>query len=91
MSRPPQASNKASAAFILGLLSLGSGFLAIWSGTDFILLGLLGGPLAIIFGILGLQDVGRSSGRLTGKALAGWGIGLPIGGFCLGLVLIPAT
>jgi hypothetical protein len=90
MSAQPQTSAKARAAFVLGLLSLGSGFLALVSETDFFLLGLFGCPLAILLGVRGWREVGRSSGRLTGKALAGWGIGLPVGGFCLGFLLLPA-
>jgi hypothetical protein len=85
-----RTSRKATAAFVLGLVSLGAGLLAIVSRTDLFLLGLLGGPLAIVFGVLGLREARRSSGLLTGQALAKWGIGLPIGGLCLGLVFLPA-
>ena len=91
MACPRRTSGKASAAFVLGLVSLASGFLAIIVGTDLALLGLLGGPLAILFGILALRDMGRSSGQVTARTLAKWGIGLPIGGLGLGLVLLPAT
>jgi prepilin-type processing-associated H-X9-DG protein len=71
--RPPltTTSGKATAAFILGLLS-------------FCLPLLLGIP-AIILGILGLSDIGKSGGRVGGKGLAITGLVLG----CVSMVLMP--
>jgi prepilin-type processing-associated H-X9-DG protein len=58
--RPGRTSGKAKASLILGLLSL---ILCIFTGVP-----------AIICGILGLRDIGRSNGRLAGTGLAITGI-----------------
>ncbi len=92
MTSPVQTSHKAIAAFTLGLLALGSGFLALVSSSDFFLLGVpVFAVLAIVFGIMGRREVKRAPGRLQGKALAGWGMGIPVGGCCLGFLLLPAV
>jgi hypothetical protein len=70
------SSGKATASLILGLLGL-------------FCTSILTGIPAIIFGILGLKDIGRSGGRLGGKGLAVTGIitgGLSI--LCLPVGLI---
>jgi hypothetical protein len=87
-----QTSPKAALAFAFGLLSLGSGLMALLARSDLFRLGVpVGLVLALTFGILGLREVRGSSGRFTGRALAGWGIGLPVGGMSLGFLLLPAT
>jgi hypothetical protein len=85
-----QTSKKAIAAFVLGLLSLGLGAVAIVSGTDLILPGLLiTCALGIVLGILSLREMRRRSGQLASKTSARWGIGLSVGGLCLGFLLLP--
>jgi prepilin-type processing-associated H-X9-DG protein len=55
-SQPAATSGKATTSLVLGLLSLLCLFLT--------------GIPAVIFGILGLRDIGRSQGRLRGRGLA---------------------
>jgi hypothetical protein len=57
---PPGTSGKATAAMILGLLSL--------------CLGVVTAIPAVIFGVLGLRDIARSKGRLAGKGMALTGV-----------------
>jgi hypothetical protein len=87
-----QMSKGAVAAFLSGILSLSSGFLAQVTDDDFFLIGI---PvfflLALILGIKGRRAIARNPGQLRGKALAGWGMGLPVGGICLGFLLLPAV
>ena len=67
--RPAQrTSAKALWALILGFLSFGCGLLTAIP--------------AVILGLLGLRDIGRSEGRLTGKGIA-------IGGIILSILAIP--
>src|SRR5260370_37616995 len=87
-----QTSSKAVAAFALGLSALGSGFLALVSGSDLFLLGIPAFTvLAIVFGIFGRREVNRAPDRWQGKGLAGWGMGIPMGGLGLGFLLLPAV
>ena len=67
---PARTSGKAVAALVLGLLSFCASILT--------------GIPAIIYGILSLQDIGRSKGRLRGSGLAVTGIVLGT----LGMVLV---
>ena len=92
MAADVRTSPKAAAALLFGLLSLGCGLLVLLGAPDFLLLGVpLFFGLAIPTGVLGGREVKRSHGQLRGKALAGWGIGLPVGGVCLGFLLLPAV
>jgi hypothetical protein len=92
MDLPSRISGKAVAALLLGLASLGSGFLALVTAFDLFLLGVVAGcMLAILFAALARRDMRHSQGVLQGKALAGWGVGLPVGGVCLGFLLLPVT
>jgi hypothetical protein len=62
-SQPPgRTSGKAVASLVLGLPAL------------FFCMNILTGIPAIIFGVLGLKEIGRSGGRLQGKSLAATGI-----------------
>lgn len=81
---PSRTSGKATAALILGLLSL-CGFL--FTGIP-----------AIILGLLSLRDIRQSGGRLTGKGLAVLGMALAVffpmacaGASALGYVLFGTT
>jgi hypothetical protein len=75
---PSGSSGKATAALVLGLLSI-------------FCFSFLSGLPAILLGALGLRDIGRSRGRLGGKGLAITGIvtGL-IGSICVPFLLVPA-
>jgi hypothetical protein len=70
---PPQTSGKAVATLVLGLLTFCTGLAAI--------------P-AIILGIMGLVEIGRSRGRLGGKGLAIAGlVTTALGGACFVFIL----
>jgi hypothetical protein len=87
-----RTSRTVAAAFLSALLSLACGVLAVVSESDGFLVGVaLFAVLALVLGVLGWVRVGRAPDRLRGKALAGWGIGLPTGGVALGFLLLPAT
>jgi hypothetical protein len=85
-------SGKAVAAFLAGLSSVACGLLTLASGSDLFLLGVvLFGALALGLEISSRIEIKRSPSTLRGKALAGWGMGLPAGGFALGFLVLPAT
>jgi len=85
-------SGKAVAAFLAGLLSVACGLLALSSRSDLFLAGVpLFWLLALVLGILSRGEIRRAAGRLDGKSLAGWGMGIPTVGFTLGFLLLPAT
>ncbi len=81
--RAPRTSGKAITAFVLGLLSF-----CLW---------IFAGIPAIVYGILGLRDIGASRGRLKGQGLAI--AGMILGGvamllavpFLLIALLVPAV
>lgn len=75
---PSGSSGKATAALVLGLLSI-------------FCFSFLSGLPAVLLGALSLRDIGRSRGRLGGKGLAITGIvtGL-IGSICVPFLLVPA-
>jgi hypothetical protein len=87
-----RTSKKPLVAFVLGMLSLGCGILALFSSFDLFLLGI---PLfwlaALGVGIVVWREAGGNVGHLRGQTLAKWGIGAPVGGACLGFLLMPFT
>jgi len=92
MNSSVRISTKAAAAFCFGTLSLFSGFLALLSDSDGFLVGVpVFFVLAVILGILGRREIKRQPGRFADKALAGWGMAIPVGGVCLGFFLLPAV
>lgn len=92
MGMATRTSGKTLAALAAGLLSLACGLFALGSGSDLFLVAVvILGDLAFLLGIRGRIEIGRSEGRLRGKALAGWAMGIPTGGFALGFLLLPAT
>jgi hypothetical protein len=92
MSAAARANGKAVAAFLAGWLSLACGLLALRPASDPFLLGVvLFWALALLLGLRSRAEIKRARGRLRGRALAGWGMGLPAGGLVLGGLLLPAT
>lgn len=92
MDTAVKTSGRAVAAFALGLLSLACGFLALVRCQDLFLLVILVSLFpALVLGVGGLRQIRRAPGRLRGKSLAAWGIGLPVGSLVLGVVLLPVT
>lgn len=90
MAAEAPVNSKTVAAFLLGLLALACGLLVLFGAPDFLLLGVpLFWGLAVPVGLLGRREVRQSQGRLKGKALAAWGMGLPAAGACLGFLLLP--
>jgi hypothetical protein len=82
----PRTSKTAVAAWGLGALSAASGLLTLvaapgrlWASAGAF------GLLALVAGVAAWRRVRRHPQRLRGKALAAWGIGLPL----LGLLLLP--
>lgn len=84
-------SGKAVAALVAGVLGVVSGFAAIASQTDLFLLGV---PffwlVAIALGIVSHIEIGRDPSGLSGRAFATWGMIVPLVGFGLGFLLLPA-
>jgi hypothetical protein len=92
MGAASRTSGQAAAALLAGLLSVACGVLALASESDLFLLGVvLCWLLALVLGVWSWVAIGRASGRLRGKTLAGWGMGAPLVGFGLGFLLLPAT
>jgi hypothetical protein len=92
MNASPHVSRLATGAFVAGFLSLACGFVALAIDLDLLLLGIpLGFLVALALGISGRRAIQRSEGALTGAKLAAWGIALPLGGACLGFLLLPFT
>jgi uncharacterized membrane protein HdeD (DUF308 family) len=87
-----RTSSAAAAAFIMGVLSLLCGVLAVATRFDQFLIGVVVfGILTFVLGIRGWMAVKRSPAALRGKALAFWGMLILIGGFALGFMLLPVT
>ena len=85
-------SGKAVAAFLAGMGSVLSGFLALSSTSDHFLAAVpLFWLLALVLGIRGYGEIRRSAGGLAGRSLALWGMCIPAVGFFLGFLLLPAT
>jgi hypothetical protein len=85
-------SAKAAASFGAGILSLVCGFLAVASSSDLFLIGVPAFFVAaVILGMLGRRDIRRAPANLRGKALAAWGMAIPVGGIGLGFFLLPAV
>jgi hypothetical protein len=88
----PRTSGKAVLGLVSGLLSFACGFLALTSGLDPFLLGVvLFGGSALVLGFRGWAEIKRAPDRLRGKGVAGWGLGVATAGFVLGFLLLPAT
>jgi len=87
-----RTSRMAAAALFMGVLSLACGVLAVATRFDLFLIGVVVfGILTFVLGIRGWIAVKRSPATLRGKALAVWGMLIPIGGFALGFGLLPVT
>lgn len=92
MGAPIRTSRAAAAALVTGVSSLACGTLAVVTRFDQFLIGVVVfGVLTFVLGIYGWIAVKRSPAALRGKALAGWGMAIPTGGFALGFLLLPAT
>jgi hypothetical protein len=92
MGTPTRTSRKAVAAFVAGLSAVACGLLALLTTSDLFLAGVAAScVLAVLLGWRAWVEVGRSPGTLTGKALAGWGMAVPVAGLVLGFLLLPAT
>ena len=73
-------------------MSLACGVLALFGSEDRLLAGVpLFWLLALILGIGALADIKRAAGGLGGSGLAGGGMGVPVAGFAIGFLLLPAT
>jgi uncharacterized membrane protein HdeD (DUF308 family) len=87
-----RTSSAAATAFLMGALSLICGIFAVVTRFDLFLIGVVVfGILTFVLGIRGWIAVRRSPAALRGKALAFWGMLIPIGGFALGFMLLPVT
>ena len=85
-------SSKAMAGFLAGVLSLACGVLVLITQSDWFLVGIVVFlALAVVLGWRAWVEDGPSSGILTGRSLAGWGMALPIAGCGLGFILLPAV
>ncbi len=89
-------SNRVSLAAVLalvaGILAVVCGIMALASNSDWYLAGIgLWLLLSIVFGVYSWVRINRSEGRLQGKGVAFLGMGLPVGGFALGFLLLPQT
>jgi uncharacterized membrane protein HdeD (DUF308 family) len=92
MGASVRTSRAATAAFVMGVLSLLCGVLAVATRFDLFLIGVVVfGILTFVLGIRGWMAVKRSPAALHGKALAVWGMLIPVGGFALGFLLLPVT
>ncbi len=90
MGTTTRTSGKAMAAFYAGLLSAACGLLALASRSDLFLLGVvLSAALAFALGVRSWVEIHRAAGALEGKSLAGWGMGIPAGGFALAFLVLP--
>jgi hypothetical protein len=90
MSPATRTNRKAEAAFVSGVLAVACGVLTLTTNSDLFLVGIvLFAFLAVVLGIVGLLQIKADPEHLRGKGLAGWGIGLPIGAFGLGFLLLP--
>jgi hypothetical protein len=90
MGTTTRTSGKAVASFLAGVLSLACGVFALTTESDLFLAGIvLFLALAVGLGCWAWIEDGRSSGMLTGRSLAGWGIALPVVGCGLGFLLLP--
>jgi hypothetical protein len=90
---PPviQTSGNAATAFFSSLLAVACGVLTVTTNSDLFLIGIvLFAFLAVVLGIVGLVEIKCDPEHLRGKGLAGWGIGLTVGAFGLGFLLLPA-
>src|SRR5690242_8520247 len=82
----------AASAFLSGILAVVCGILVLGTQSDGFLLGIVGfSLLALVLGTWGLIRIRWARGALRGKAFAGWGMGIPVCGFGLGFLLLPAT
>jgi uncharacterized membrane protein HdeD (DUF308 family) len=87
-----RTSRAAATALVMGVLSLACGLLAVVTRFDEFLIGVVAfGVLTFVQGIRGWRAVKRSPASLRGKGLAMWGMAIPVGGFALGFLLLPAT
>jgi hypothetical protein len=92
MEKAVPTSGKAMVAFAAGLLSVLCGIIALVGSSDLFLAGVpLFWLLALVLGVWGLAGIRRAAGGLGGSGLACGGIGLPVAGFTLGFLLLPAT
>ncbi|HBI46555.1 MAG TPA: hypothetical protein DDY78_27430 [Planctomycetales bacterium] len=92
MDAPIRTSWAAATALVTGVLSLACGVLAVVTRFDLFLIGVVVfGILTFALGIRGWMAVKRSPAVLRGKALAVWGMLIPVGGFALGFGLLPVT
>ncbi len=92
MGAPIRTSLAAAAALLTGMASLACGLLALVTQFDQFLIGVVVfGVLTFVLGIYGWVAVKRSPAAIRGRALAGWGMVIPTGGFALGFLLLPAT
>jgi hypothetical protein len=86
LSITPPSWRKAVALFLLGILSVTSGTLALFSGSDALLVAvLLFGGAALVLWVTDRRE--RS--RLPSRRLAAWGLGLALAGLGLGFVVLP--
>jgi hypothetical protein len=77
--------------FIAGLLTVGCAVLALGSASDLFLIGVVAFTvLTVVLGIYSWQKISSAAGRLRGKRLSGWGMGMPVCGFGLGFLLLPS-
>jgi len=75
---------------LAGLSSLVCGFLSLMSDSDsFLLRVVLFFALSMLCGLLSWVGINRAGGRLHGKGFAACGMGMPLGGFALGFLLLP--
>jgi hypothetical protein len=80
------------AAFFCGLACLVSGVMALVLTSDLLLLGVAVSFLAaLVLGVLALRKAKGHPDRSRVRKLAGWGIGLPIGGLGLAFLLLPTV
>jgi lysylphosphatidylglycerol synthetase-like protein (DUF2156 family) len=92
MPASTRTSGKAVLTLVFGLSSLVCGFLALVAENDLLLVAVvLFAIAAVVLGVLSRLEIKRASGSLRGKALVGWGIGTPVGGFGLAFLILPMT
>jgi hypothetical protein len=85
-------SPRAVVAFVLGVLSLVSGLLAVAWRSDALLLTVAGFALpALPLAILAWVRIITQPASLRGQAFAGWGVGLSLCGLALGFLGLPAA
>jgi hypothetical protein len=92
MDTSSRVSLAAVLALIAGIFAVVFGIMALASNSDWYLAGIaLSLLISFVSGIYGCVTISGSEGRLQGKGVALLGMGLPVGGFVLGFLLLPQT